>query len=158
MTYPLSVSGLSTREQITDTIIRAGLGLDSNNKALWESAWAAHQNISLDIDGNILKGLEQLNSGCFDTIGAMDTQHLVSNIRVDVKEGADIAHVTANVLAQHYRAGEGQVLGADRMLAGATYDVMVVKEESGEWKVMTWALRTIWKEGNPAVMLPAEAK
>jgi hypothetical protein len=100
MAYPQSLSGLSTREQITDTIVRACLGLDSNDKALWESAWAADPDITLDINGNVMKGLEDMNKNCFDGIGPMDTQHLLGSIRIDVKDDANTAHMTANALAQ----------------------------------------------------------
>ena len=152
MAYPQSLSGLSTREEITDTVVRACLALDSNNKSLWESAWASDPDISLEINGNVMKGMESLNKNCFDGIGPMDTQHLVSSIRVDVKEGADTAHVTANALAQHYRPGQGRVADAERLLAGSIYDVKVVKEANGRWKLKTWVLKIIWTEGNWAVM------
>jgi len=152
MAYPQSLSGLSTREEIADTIIRACLGLDSNDKALWESAWAADPDISLDINGNVMKGLENFNKNCFDGIGPMDTQHLLTSIRIDIKEGADTAHLTANALAQHYRPAQGQVPDAERMLAGSTYDVQVVKEADGQWKIKTWVLKIIWTEGSWAVM------
>jgi hypothetical protein len=131
MVYPPSLSGLSTREQIADTIVRACLGLDSNNKALWESAWAADPDIALEISGNVMQGMENINKNCFDGIGPMDTQHLLTSIRINVKEGANMAHMTANALAQHYRAGQGQDPNAERMLAGSTYDIHAVKEATG---------------------------
>jgi hypothetical protein len=60
MGYPQSLSLLATREEIADTIVRPCLGLDSNNKALWESAWAMDPDITLDINDNIMKGLENI--------------------------------------------------------------------------------------------------
>ena len=155
MAYPQTLSGLSTREEIADTIVRACLALDSNNKALWDSVWAADPDITLDINGNVMKGLESITKNCFDGIGPMDTQHLLTSIRVDVKEGANTAQVTANALAQHYRAGQGQDPNAERMLAGSTYDIQVVKEANGQWKVKSWVLKIIWSEGSWAVMQPA---
>ena len=155
MAYPQSLTGLSTREEIADTRVRACLGFDSNNKALWESAWAADPDISMDINGNVMKGMDDMNKNCFDNIGPMDTQHLLTSIRIDAKEGASTAHITANALAQHYRAGKGQVPSAERMLAGSTYDVQVVKEASGQWKIKTLVLKITWTEGSWAVMQPA---
>ena len=63
--------------------------------------------------------------------------------------------MTANALAQHYRAGQGQVPNAERMLAGSTYDVQVAKEASGQWKIKTLVLKITWTEGSWAVMQPA---
>ena len=152
MAYPLSLSGLSEREEITDTVVRALLGLDSNDKFLWESAWALDSDIILDINGNVLKGLENINKGCFDKVGPMNTQHLLSNIRIDLEEGANVARLTAYVLAQHYRPGEGVAPNSEHLLAGATYDIQVVKESNGKWNLKAFALKIIWRQGNPEVM------
>jgi SnoaL-like domain len=155
MAYPLSLSGLSTREQISDAIFRACLGLDSNNKALWESAWASDPEISMDIGGNVLTGLENMNKNCFDNIGPMDTEHLITSVRIDVQEGASVSHVTANALNQHFRKGQGNDANAEHLLTGSIYDIHVVKVNSGEWKLKTWAAKIIWRQGTSAVMRPA---
>ena len=155
MTYPISLSGLSTREQIADTIIRACLGIDSNNKALWESAWAHSPEFSMGSSGEgKIQGLEALNKAIFDRVGPMDTQHLITNIRIDVEEGADTAHMTAMALAQHYRAGQGREADADFRLGGAAYDMQVVRED-GQWKLKSWVGNGIWSQGTRAVFQPA---
>ncbi|SCU89906.1 LANO_0D06854g1_1 [Lachancea nothofagi CBS 11611] len=151
MAYAKSLSGLTTREEIVDVVYRVCLALDSNDKALWESAWARSPDITLDIGGNVSTGLEKINAG-FDSIGPMDTQHLVSSVRVDVKDGSDKAHVTANALAQHFRAGQGQVPNADHLLVGSTYDIQIVKQADGAWKLKTWVLKVTWTEGTWDVM------
>ena len=53
----------------------------------------------------------------------MNTQHLLTSIRIVVKEGVNMVHVTANALAPYYHAGQGQVPDAERMLAGSTHDI-----------------------------------
>ena len=155
ITYPQSLNGLSTREEIADTVIRATLGLDSNNKALWESSWAADPDITLSAGSIVMKGLESINKDCFDRVGPMDTQHLITGIRIDVKNGLNTAHLTANALAQHYRAGQGQDPNAEFRLGGRTYDIQVVKESDGQWKIKTWVINTIWSQGTQAVFQPA---
>ena len=152
MTYPQPLSGLTTREQIADHVVRACLGLDTIDKVIRESAWATDPDIALGISGNMMKGMEAINRDCFDSVGPMDTHHLVSSIRIDVKDGVDTAHVTASALAQHFRAGEGRQDNADYRLAGATYDIQAVKEADGQWKVKTRIVKVIWNQGTPAVM------
>ncbi|RFU25213.1 hypothetical protein B7463_g11127, partial [Scytalidium lignicola] len=106
--HPQSLSGLSTREEITDTVVRAFLDLDSNDRTLWESAWAADPDIALDINRNIMRSLENINS-CLDSVGLMDTRHLLSSIFIDVKE-------------------RGRDSRAKSLLVGSTYNIQVVKE------------------------------
>ncbi|KIM93648.1 hypothetical protein OIDMADRAFT_137385 [Oidiodendron maius Zn] len=154
MAYPQSLGVLSTREEITDLVVRACLGFDSNDKPLWESVWAESPDIIFEINGNVMKGIDEMNKNCFDIVGPMDTQHLISSIRIDVKDGADTAHMTANALAQHYHKGQGQVPDAEHMLAGSTYIIHAVKEYNGLWKIKSWVLKIIWTQGSWAVMQP----
>lgn len=152
MAYLKSLSGLSTREEITDLVVRACLGFDSNDKLLWESVWAESPDITLEINGNVMKGIDEMNKNCFNNVGPMDTQHVISSIRIDLRDGAETAHMTANAVAQHYRKGQGQLPDAEHMLAGSTYDIYVVKEKNGSWKINSWILKIIWSQGTWAVM------
>jgi hypothetical protein len=152
MAYPQSLSGLSTREQIADLVVRACLGIDSNDKALFESAWAADPEIALGLSGNMMTGMEAINRDGFDRVGPLDTHHLISSIRIDVTDGADTAHMTANAFSQHFRAGEGRQYDSEHLLGGATYDIQVVKESDGQWKIKTWIVNVIWNQGTRGVM------
>ena len=155
MPYPLLLSGLSTREQIVDAVHRACLGLDSNNQVLWESAWTADPDVSLEFGDHKLVGLEMMNKYCFNHIGPMTTQHLLTSVRVDVAEGASVAYITTNALNQHFPAGQGLEPHAEHMLAGSLYDIQAIKEASGEWKIKKWVATVLWRQGNPAIMRPA---
>ena len=148
---PHPLSGLSTREQIADTLTRACLALDSNDKSLWASAWSTEPDIAFDLNGRLLKGQEGVDSG-FLLAGPLDTQHLISGVRIDVQEGANTAHMTANGLNQHYKPGQGLVDNAEHLLAGNMYDVQVVKQSDGQWKIRSWKIKTIWKQGNWSVI------
>lgn len=123
MAYPLSLSGLNTRAEITDTVICACLGLDSNDKGVIR---AADPDVSMSTSNTVMKGMEKIKH-CFDSVSPMDTQHLSSSIRIDVKEGADTARLTASALGQHFRAGEGREPNTKYRLAGSIYDIQVVK-------------------------------
>lgn len=154
-TYPYSLSGLSTREQISDTIMWACLNIDSNDKSLFESAWATEdsENITFGTKtGTVLRGLENISKKCFDHVGPMDTHHLTTNIRIDLKDGADTAYMTANALNQHYAAGESLKPDAKYLLVGSRYDIEVVRESDGQWKIKSWILNVVWRQGDRSVM------
>lgn len=98
---------LSDREAIPDALYRSIIGLDSNDKTIFESAW--HQDAQFIFDGTPpIEGLAAILDTTFQLIGVgLDTTHMVSNVRIDLKDGADTAKMTAHALAQHYRKGEG---------------------------------------------------
>ncbi|QKX64057.1 uncharacterized protein TRUGW13939_11230 [Talaromyces rugulosus] len=132
MPYAHSLSDISLREEIVDTIVRACLGIDTNDKALWESAWATEDpDISLTSSGTALQGMENINKYCFDNVGLMDTYHLTTGIRIDVKDGANIAYMTANALNKHYAPGEGLQANEKHLLVGSKYDIQVIKVSVG---------------------------
>ena len=55
-----------------------------------------------------ITGLSTLRAGVLNHVGPMDTTHMISNVRVDVKDGADTASLTANAMAQHCPPGRGK--------------------------------------------------
>ena len=152
--YPLVLGGLTTREQIHDVLIRVCLGLDINDRAMWESAWdlSAPAELVVDVGGNVSRGLEAVNKEVFEHVGPMATQHLLTNVRIDVQDGATAAHATAQALNQHIPAGKGLVLGSDHLLAGSLYDMRLVKDASGQWKLRTWKLNLLWVQGSWSVL------
>jgi hypothetical protein len=152
--HPHSLSGLTVREQISDCLIRACLALDAYDRPLWDSAWATSSPVSLVVNGRVMQGKEAVDHDCFDVAGPLDTQHLLSGVRIDVKEGAHTARLTCNALNQHFRPGEGLKTGAEHLMAGSVYEVEVVKEDSGEWRMKTWKLNLRWSQGSWAVMHP----
>jgi hypothetical protein len=155
---PFFLTGVTTREEIADLLNRCCWAFDTNNKALWESAWLDDPEIVMDVGGNVLKGMEAINAGCFDNVGPLDTQHIVSAIRIDVKNN-DTAHMTASAQNQHFRAGEGPDPNTKNFMAGSTYHIDVVKDASGRWKMKTFILKFTWSQGDyQALRAPAEKK
>ncbi|KAH8678229.1 hypothetical protein BX600DRAFT_147483 [Xylariales sp. PMI_506] len=176
MANPTFLTGLTTREAIADAITRACLAIDSNDRALWESAWAtstsgadgapplaaasARDEVSMVINGRELRGMDTLYSECFDRVGPMDTQHLISGLRIELlgskekdEEEEEEARATANALNQHFRPGQGMVPGAEHLLVGSTYDIRLVREaHDGQWRIRSWVLKSIWGQGNPEVL------
>lgn len=80
---------------------------------------------------------------------------MLSNIRVEVKDGADVeggkASLTAYALAQHCLPGEGTQPDGRKFLAASTYAVELEKEWE-LWVVVKWAMKIIWTQGDAGIM------
>lgn len=73
-------------------------------------------------------------------------------VRVDVRDGADTAALTATSLAQHSPPGRGREPGGPKYTVGGQYSVDLIKNKSGEWKVKKWVLNVIWDQGDASMM------
>lgn len=152
---PAALQSLSVREAVTDAIYRAVLGLDTDDIALFDSAFAPDGKF--EIVGRPVKGQghDELHKSVFNFISELDTTHFISNVRVEVKDGANTAYMTASALAQHYRPGEGNKPDTKRFLAGSQYWMDLVKVETeGLWKIADWKSKVVWSEGDSSVMVP----
>lgn len=138
--------GASDREQIEDTLVRALLGIDTNTASLFTSAWSSKPDISMEIMGNTMTGIDAIMSGVFNTVGPLTTQHHTTGIRVHVDDGANTALLTANALNQHIPPDEP--MGTNMfLLAASTYEIQFVKED-GDWKMSNWKLAIVWTRGD----------
>lgn len=141
----------SDREAINDAIYRAVTGIDSNDADLFDSAIT--DSARFDLNGKTMQGREAVHARMFGPVSALDTTHLVTNIRVHVGEGGSAASATASALAQHYRGGQGAESAASRYMAGVLYWVDLVKDgEDGLWRAEHWKIRTVWGRGDRGVM------
>lgn len=154
MSYPHSLSSLTPREAIIDAAYRAIISFDRNDLSIFNSAFT--ENSIVEINGPkkiVLSGLSTIRTEILGRIGAMDSTHMMSNIRVDVKEGADTAFLTAYVLAQHCAPGKGKEPNSPKYLVGAEYWIDLVRDDvDGLWKIKKWVLDAIWTEGDSSVM------
>jgi hypothetical protein len=152
---------LTRREAITDAITRFLVGLDTTNKSLFESSFTP--SATLTINGNTIEGLDAIITGCYDVIGKLNSTHFLTNVRIHVEEGGKKAGVTASALSQHYRGGEGLVVGKEALLVGCLYWVEVVRdggEEEGRegegegefWRIRHFTLKSTWAEGEWGVL------
>lgn len=61
--------------------------------------------------------------------------------------------MSADVLAQHYRAGTGRETGASRYLTGGLYLMDLIKDDTeGLWKIKHFKIKTVWAEGDRGVV------
>lgn len=148
---PAVLSSLSTMEAITDALYRFVLGLDNADLTLFESAFA--EDGVFEINGDVMQGMDTIRAKCYDRISKLDTTHFISNVRVDFKEGDSEASLTASSLAQHYRAKQGMVPNATRLLSGALYSIKLIHDtKSSLWKIKHCVARLIWAEGDWGVL------
>jgi SnoaL-like domain len=151
-THPQILTSLTEREAITDALYRAIIGFDSNNVSIFNSAFIG-EDIVFDFNGTAINGLDTVRKQFLDLVGPMDTTHMLSNIRVDVKEGASTASLNAYALAQHCPPGRGNEPNGPKFLAASEYFIDVVKDKSdGTWKIEKWVMKIIWSQGDASVM------
>jgi hypothetical protein len=82
----------------------------------------------------------------------MDTMHMISNVRVDVKDGASTASLTAYGQAQHCLPGKGRDPNSPKFMSGGEYFVDLVKERDGLWKIKKWTMKVIWSQGDRSII------
>lgn len=152
MSHPHILTSLTEREAITDALYRAVLGFDLNDTAIFKSAWIG-EDVTFVFNEEVVQGLETIRTRFLVPVGPMDTTHTISNVRVDLKEGASTAKVNAYALAQHCPPGKGLDPNGPKFLASAIYAVDVVKDKSdGVWKIGKWAMKIIWTQGDTSIM------
>ena len=152
--YPTTLTGLTEREAIADCLYRATLAFDHNDHRLFRSACSTSTPTVMQIgDQDPIVGVENIIERSVDHVGKMDTQHLVSGIRIDVRPDAKTASLTCNALNQHFRPGDGLKAEKDNLLAGSLYEMEFVKEDDG-WKIAKWVLKIIYTQGTYAVFQP----
>ncbi|KAL1859959.1 hypothetical protein Plec18167_006430 [Paecilomyces lecythidis] len=154
--YPQVLSSLTPREAITDALYRAIIGFERYDVPLFNSAFA-NEDVYLEMRAGdeirAMQGLSNIKAQVLDHIGPMDTTHMLSNIRIDVKDGADTASLTAYALAQHCPPGRGREPDGPKFLAGGEYWIDLAKDESdGLWKIKKWVLDIVWRQGDASVM------
>ncbi|OAA72396.1 hypothetical protein ISF_01469 [Cordyceps fumosorosea ARSEF 2679] len=149
----------SDREAVVDAIARCVCGLDTADRALFQSAFTT--DAVFDLNGTLLRGLDEITTSCFDIVSPLDTTHMTSNVRTTFAEGGRAATTTATGVAHHYRAGRGLAMEqgghTERLVVGSLYSIDLVKVDDGTaeaplWKAKTWRLKSVWSQGDWAIM------
>jgi hypothetical protein len=155
MSRPHTLTSLTPREAITDALYRALIGFDRNDISIFNSAFAG-EDVIFELhsdDRRIINGLSTIRTQVLDHVGPMDTTHMISNVRVDVKDGADTASLTAYALAQHCPPGKGKEPDAPKYLVGGEYWIDLMRDEGdGLWKIKKWVLDVVWRQGDASLM------
>lgn len=152
--YPHPLASLSPREAVTDAVYRALIGCDRNDVPIFVSAWAG-EDVAFEVhdsDKKVISGLSTIRKAVFDRVGPMDTTHSITNVRVDVKDAADTAFLTATAMAQHCPPGRGREPDGPKYLVGSQYSIDLVKDEADGWKIKKWVLSVTWTQGDASLM------
>ncbi|KAF2875671.1 hypothetical protein BDV95DRAFT_562383 [Massariosphaeria phaeospora] len=153
MADPLTLPSLTPREAVADALHRCVLGLDTNNRALFESGCLMDETMTL-IAGpfGTLEGWAAASAIVlllFDLV----TMHTLSNIRVELQDGADTASLTAHAISYHIRPEEAHKPEDTSYTAGNLYYVDLVRDKGdGLWKIKKWDIRNLWVTGDRAVL------
>lgn len=148
---PVLTPSLPVRDAIKDALYRFLTGMDTNDAALFDSAFTADAKWALN--RRDLDGLPAIHADCYDSvISQLDTTHYATNIRIHVADDEKTATLSALYQAQHYRGGRGKVGGATSFVTGGQYWMQLVKEEEGLWKIKVFKMRSIWSEGDVTIM------
>ncbi|KAJ5108719.1 hypothetical protein N7456_005394 [Penicillium angulare] len=157
MATPLSLTGLTPREAITDTAYRLARSFDHNDINAFNSAISEGAILELNITEPLtFSGISNIRAATFDRIVKMDTSHMLSNIRVDVQQNAKEATLQCYTLSQHCPLGRGRDVKAPKYLAGAEFVFEMVFDEgdgSGLWKIRRWVADLVWAEGDESLIL-----
>ena len=90
---------LSPREAVADALHRAVLGIDSNNYTLFSSACLQTEEMLWIGGGFHIAGWPAIKQ-LFNKLFTMVTTHTITNIRIDLEEGASEAHLLADDIGE----------------------------------------------------------
>ena len=121
MSHSISLPSLSPREAVADALYRCIIGMDDNSPEMFKSAFVQSKETSFVLGDNKIEGADTINDYVFTNILPLHTTHAISNIRVDLKDGADTAYMTCHAMAQHFHAEDAFKPGAKSFLTGGLY-------------------------------------
>ncbi len=152
MSFPIEIKSpdAPTAAAITDALLRILIGLDTNDRKLYEAGWSSSADPDTVFEMN---GKATNINTMFDFIGPLDTQHLVSNVRINAGDDDSMVSLTAYAWAQHHRPGEGVQPGTQHLTSGSQYFLDVEKDEKDSlWKVTKWTMKVTWLDGDASIV------
>ena len=148
----ISLTSLSRREAVADALHRCVLGLDSDDRDLFESACLTNESMIFIGGGFALEGWTAINE-IFERVFTLITTHVVSNIRVQLKDGQDTAFLTAHAISYHIRPDDALKQEDTSYTAGSLYSIDLVRDgNDGLWKIKRWEIKVLWTTGDKAVL------
>lgn len=148
----ISLTSFSPREAVADALHRCVLGLDSDDRDLFESACLTNESMIFIGGGFTLEGWTAINE-IFERVFTLITTHVVSNIRVQLKDGQDTAFLTAHATSYHVRPDDALKQEDTSYTAGSLYSINLVRDGNDAlWKIKRWEIKVLWTTGDKAVL------
>lgn len=152
MAQSYTLIGLSPREAVADALQRCVLGFDSNDRDLVESAMIKDENSSFIIGLNTIQGWSAINES-LSRIFRLVTTHFITNVRVELEDGADTAFLSAHAIAHHIRPDDAFKQEDTSYTSGCLYFIDLVKDSTdGLWKIKKWVVKFLWSTGDREVI------
>ncbi|KFY77890.1 hypothetical protein V499_02825 [Pseudogymnoascus sp. VKM F-103] len=152
MAVQLSLPSLTPREAVADALHRCILGIDTNNRDVFESACLKGEDMIITLGPATFSGWAAINE-LFVNVFKLITTHIASNIRVELEDGADTANLTAHVISYHVKPEDAVKVEDTSYTAGTLYDIDLVRDGGdGLWKIKRWDLKIQWTTGDKAVL------
>jgi len=149
----LTLTALRPREAVADALHRCVLGLDSNNRDLFESACLQNESMTVVAGPVTIAGWTAIRE-FFLRLFVLVTTHVTSNLRIELQDdGADTASMTAHALAHHVRPHDARRPEDTAYTASCLYFIDLVRDSSdGLWKIKRWEIKIQWTTGDRAVL------
>ncbi|KAF2029824.1 hypothetical protein EK21DRAFT_112502 [Setomelanomma holmii] len=129
MATPVALPTLSTREAVADALYRCVLGIDNNDRALFESACLKDESMLVVAGPFKIEGWTAIND-FFARLFDLITTHITSNIRVELKDNADTAYMTCHALSYHVKPDDALKPEDTSYTASSLYFIDLVKDSS----------------------------
>jgi SnoaL-like domain len=153
MEHSIALSSLNPREAVADALHRCIIGMDDSNREMFESAILKSNDGIFGTGNNAIRGWDALREHIYNKIMPLSTTHFVTNIRVDLKDGADTASLTAHALAYHFKPEDAFKPEGKPFTSAGLYIIDLVKDNTdGLWKIKSWISKRIWSEGESSVI------
>jgi hypothetical protein len=75
---------LSGREAIADAVYRCVTSFDTEDEALFKSAFTS--DAVFELNGTVMNGLEAIHAQCYGSVSKLDTTHFLTNLRINILE------------------------------------------------------------------------
>jgi hypothetical protein len=152
MADKVTLTSLTPREAVADALHRCLLGIDSNDKALFESGCLTNETMTVIAGPMTIDGWTAINK-FFARVFALVTTHITSNIRVELEDGADTASMTAHALSYHVRQEDALKTEDTSYTASSLYCIDLVRDgKDGMWRIKKWNIRIQWTTGDIKVL------
>jgi hypothetical protein len=146
----VALNSLSPREAVADALHRCILGIDSNDQSLFDSACLNDERLNIVIGTTNLEGWTMVNA-FFQKLLTLVTTHIVTNVRIQLVDEAT-ASLTAHAIAYHIRPEDAFKPEDTSYTASNLYDLDLVKDNDGLWKIKKWVIKALWTTGDVKVV------